>query len=188
MYLTQQDIARTHEGTLENLFTATQAYVSASEKFANLFWDSSRAALAAARDQAETEASFSPSATAGTLNSFTHPWFARWQNQSARLLRDSLKIIGDTHQSTLHVMESQFKVVDAALTRSLQHASSFAPAEGELALSALRKAIDGAEITLTSLTDASVNAVILLEDQIRHVSEGLTEPGKAASQPAEGTR
>ena len=169
MYLSPADIRQTRLTTLDNLLAASQIWVDASGRFAELGLRAGRQALDDGREHLEELVTQAP------LRIELPPLerLVAWRGDSAEWMREAFEIIGDAQQGILATARDQVAALDTILMRQMDRAALSADATGEAAIDHVRHAIREAEAGFNELTDAAARGADLVEEQIRQVSEAI---------------
>lgn len=174
MYLSPDDIRQTRLATLDNLLAASQIWVDASGRFADLGLRAGRHTLEEGRGQLEDLIAQEP------LRFELPPLqqLSAWRGDSAEWMREAFEIIGDAQQGLLATARDQVATLDTILLRQMDRAALSADATGEAAIDHVKQAIREAEAGFKELTDAAARGSDMVEEQIRQVSEAIAaEPG-----------
>jgi hypothetical protein len=184
MYLSPDDIRQTRLATLDNLLAASQIWVDASGRFADLGLRAGRHTLEEGRGQLEDLIAQEPCVSNCLLQQLS-----AWRGDSAEWMREAFEIIGDAQQGLLATARDQVATLDTILLRQMDRAALSADATGEAAIDHVKQAIREAEAGFKELTDAAARGTDMVEEQIRQVSEAIAaEPGSEAAKAPRSRR
>ena len=177
MYLSPSDIQHTRIHTIDNLHTASRAWVEATERLSELALRAGRLALDEGRDHLEELAE-----TRGfRFEPLPLERLAEWRGESAGLVSECFEIVGDAQQALLQMARDQVAALDTLLLRQMDRAALSADATGEAAIGHVKTAIRQAETSFNELADAAARGADMVEAQVRQVSDAFV----GGSEPAE---
>lgn len=173
MILSPSQIALTRDHTLQNLLGFSTACIDAGERMSELLTTAGREAVANGARRADALGNGQATPLSGI--SLT-PWVEI--AQASQYLDRLYEIVGDTHKAAIVATKAHFRTFDQAILAAIEQARKNSPWEGEIALNAMRTTLESAEQGLEGLTDAAIQAVDLVEQEVHQASEAVTEGGK----------
>ncbi|UCV05501.1 hypothetical protein [Dechloromonas denitrificans] len=153
MLLTAPQIERSREHSLNNLLGFSSACFDAGHRLLEL--------LADVRSESFSHREAGMSALTSPL--------------AVRLIDQVYEIAGDTHKAIIEATQIQVGILDTMVYSAIDRVSKGSPWEGMVALKAVRATVESAEQTLHGISNTAIQAVDLVEQEIRQVSESLTE-------------
>ncbi len=175
MFLSAHEIAQSREHAMNNLLGLSSAWIDAGHRLSQAMTTASREHLA---HEIEHLARFGQDAEApGTLLPTSY-WLAHTARAS-RLLEDALDIFGETQKAIIRCAEEQVRILDSVAIASINRASKTSPWETEVALSALKTSLQGAENTLRGMSEAAIGTVDLAEKEIHQMTAVLADAAPA---------
>lgn len=169
MLLTHHQVMRAREHALNNLQGFYGACIDGSERMLALF--------ANARSDTFNPNSFESYALDSAGFSTAIDRLEAWQEKvkATRLIDRIYEISGDTHKAMIEAAEVQLRIVDLMVFAAIERARKSCPWECEVALNAMRRAVESAEQNLHGIGQAAIQSVESVEQEIHQVSESLME-------------
>lgn len=163
MILSPTQITQTRDHAFHNFLGFSTACLDAGQRMTELMVDASRETLKQHEEQASDI----------TCVTTASPWLDG--ARASHFLESVYEIAGDTHKAAINAAQAQMRAFDAAIIAGIEHTRRFSPWEAELALSAMRVTLEGAEHSMNDASQAALAAVDLVEKEVQQISESFTE-------------
>ncbi|WP_434514340.1 hypothetical protein AB6Q56_17580 [Dechloromonas sp. ARDL1] len=155
MYLTTQEIHDTRTKYFNNVFSASNAALVATEQLLDIFSSSGRESLRA------SESHFTVLKTS-QLSFMPQLPMIVWLDEcarSGRVFHKTIDVMANVHKSLMQTAETQVHIFDKALMSLIRRTSNTSPAEVVPVLSIMEITIETTEQTLHGVTNAAIQVV-----------------------------
>lgn len=166
MLLSAQEIALARERALNNMLALSFACIESAHQLSSALAAAGRASVEHG-GQHWSQFSLPRPETAVRLPA------TFWLDNLARagqLFEEAALIFGETQKAVIRSAEMQVRIFDAMAVAAIERVRKSTPWEGEPALDAMRQSLRSAEQTVHELSEAAVETVERLENDMRDAS------------------
>lgn len=177
MYFLSSSSAQAARSTqLDNLQRFSQIVIDAAEKFIQLGNSLSEAIL---DDGSQSSAmSFNP---LSSFESSSHLWLELSKHHLPSFITNYIHIASQAHEEMVKLAEDQIRLSQQLVVVSLDKAKASAPWEAESLLKAIKSSVNFSSDALTQVSEASIKATELIEQQVEKAIQPSLGTSKAAA-------
>lgn len=175
-FLTTSSAQAARSTQLDNLQRFSQIVIDAAEKFIQLGNSLSEAIL---DDGSQSSAmGFNP------LSSFensSHLWLELSKHHLPSFITNYIHIASQAHEEMVKLAEEQIRLSQQLVVISLDKAKASAPWEAESLLKAIKSSVNFSSDALAQVSEASIKAAELVEEQVEKAIKPARRTAKAAA-------